>query len=417
MSEKITSSFVRRVELKGRKAWRGVLKYTDENGKSRQVSKTFGKDVRTKSQANAALALWKAEKEAEDAAPDGSLTVADYTRLYVDGLEKGVTVEASTIAGYRRIAKRIEMAQFSSVSMRDVTPGQIEKWRNSMLDEGLSPYTVGKYLRFLDMIFKRAVKRRDLLWNPCGAVDLPKVTKKAVTTLEMPEIARLHGILETMHPTPLVTAAYIGLYAGLREGEICGLRWCDVDLDTPSLTVNKAVGVGRGGAYVKNTKVDRPRTVQIVPQLHAAIIRRRNLMRASWKEIRLALGLPATDEAFNELYVIGDVRGGFKHPQLLSKEWRSFADNNHIIDNIGNRSTLHNLRHTFATVLIANGFEAVQVAKLLGHARPSMTLDIYAAAFEARGKMAMAAVAQTIGEAFERMHEPEVVTLLAASGK
>lgn len=409
MADYFEGAYLQRMTDRPNKPWRGVLVYT-ENGKRKQKTKVFGKA--TKPQATKMLELWRLQMEAEHAAPDASLSVAEYTRLYIDSLEKGGTVEASTIAGYRRAERKVAAA-FSDISVRDLStrPQVVTKWRDGMLDDGLSAVTVRKYLKFLGMIFKHAVAVRDVIWNPCDAVRSPKVTKKEVTTLEMGEIVRLITILDGMEPTPTPTAAYLALFAGLRAGEVCGLRWCDVDLESASLTVRQAVGVGKGGAYVKSTKTDRPRTVPISPELSEALTRRRDYMLDGWRSLRLSLGLPATDDAFSDLFVIGDELGGFMHPYILSREWGALAKSHGIRDNKGDRSTLHNLRHSFASVLIASGYDVVTVSQLLGHARPSMTLDTYSGAFEARKRLAAKAVAQTIGEAFAAVEGGTVVQI------
>lgn len=409
---------------------RAVLVYKDESGKRRQITRVLEGKHRKKA-AERLVESWQEEMEklhaqeeaarvAEEAElairaehPDAWLTVSEYARSYVQGLDG---VEASTIAGYMRICTKLGAA-FGDIAIRDLRRANVERWRDHMKNEGLSAYTIRKYLRFLNAICSHAVSEDDIDRNPCTNVRSPKVAKKIVTTLEMGEVARLCGILRNLEPTPVVTAASIALFAGLRAGEACGLRWCDVDFDAPAITVNHAIGVGKGGTYLKSTKTDKPRIVQMVPQLREALQRRRDVMRRDWKELRLSLGVPATDKDFGELFVIGDKTGKPAHPQLLSHQWATFADNYGIRDNTGSRSTFHNLRHTFASILIADGWEDVQVAQLMGHARPSMTKDVYAAAFEERGKEAIATLGKSIGETFASLREADVVKLDSAASE
>ena len=414
---RITSAFIRRVELKSGKRWRGVLKYTDEDDQSRQITKTFPSSVRTKTQANAALVAWRAEVEAEDAAPDASLSVGAYARAYVEGLRRGEAVEKSTLKGYETLVKHTE-TEFAGIKLRDLATKQVERWRNRMIDAGLSPVTVTKHLRFLNMIVSYAVNAHDLEWNPCKAVSAPTRSQVEPASLDPEAVRKLAKLLEESEPTPLITSAAIGLYAGMREGEACGLRWQDVDLENQIINVTNAIGIGAGGAYPKEPKNESSRrSIPIPPALVNMLERRRDAQHAEWAEMRMKLGKPTTDTDYAAVYVTGISDEANASPTVISREWKSFAENNGLRDTKGNRAVFHTLRHTYASILISNGYEAVTVSKLLGHSRPSMTTDVYAAAFEARKRAAAKSIGDAIGAAIAQPKPAEVLVLGKAANE
>ena len=414
--ERITSAFLRRVELKDRKAWRGIIKFTSGDGRSRQISKTFPATVRTKAHANAALVAWRADVEAEAAAPDASLTVPAYVEAFLDSLERSKAVEASTIKGYRSLARRIE-SEFSGVRLRDLKAKQIERWRDKMIDEGLSPVTVGKPMRFLSAVCARAVAVQDITHNPCKAVRPPRRSQVEPASLDAATVRRLAARLRESEPTPLITSAAIALYTGMREGEICALTWTDIDLEDQIIHVRRAVGVGKGGDYLKVPKNESSRRdIPIPSELVDMLERRRAVQLAEWAAMRFKAGVSASQEDYEKIYVTGEVDGGHAVPATISRGWKQFAADNGIYDTKGDRATFHTLRHSYASLLISQGYEAVTVAKLLGHAKPSMTIDIYAAAFEARKKAAAKSIGDAIGAALAAPEPAEVIQLKASNG-
>lgn len=147
------------------------------------------------------------------------------------------------------------------------------------------------------------------------------------------------------------------MFAGLRRGECCGLRWRDIDSDV--LHVRQSVGLGGGNgstAYVKATKTEHDRDIPLSPML------------AAYLE-----ALPRVGP-----YVIAGTRTPYLSPAMLTRNWSAFARATDVRGSEGRRATFHDLRHTFATSLV-RVTDPVTAARLLGHASPKMTLDVYAA--------------------------------------
>lgn len=440
---KYTQAFVREITAKtkaknGRtktvhKAWKGVLKYKVDNpdyveppeeGEDtrtaaqkrrqvwKQVAQTFDSDtVRTKTDALSALEVWRSQMEraATDSLPSSQSTVGDYVSSFIDDLEASGSVERRTVRDYRGIAKRISSG-FEGVSLRDLTPTMIQKWENGLTASGMASTTVIKYHRLLSEACKHAVNMDVLVKNPCQAVKTPKRKAPSPNSLTSEGYARLAATLNAMEPSPLVTAAAIALHTGMRQGEVCGLRWRCYDPKARTIQVEESIGVAHGGTYSKapKTKASR-RTVPVSPQLAAILERRRTAMAHELQEVGLAL----SNDEFGRLYVMGFIDGRFRDPLRVCKEWAALSDSFGLMGTQGRKVTFHDLRHSFATRAIAAGADVKAVAAVLGHTNAAITLNVYAdadpeskrrasdlvsKAIAAQGEVAPYAIAADAGE-------------------
>ena len=370
---KYTSTMLREVKGKGGKRWKAVLKYKDGD-KWRQVSKTFGADVRTTTQANKALQQWRDQMELESQRPDlpsASATVSEYVTAYIDTIEAAGTVRPSAISDYRTSCKRISEG-IGDIVLRDLTPAQIQAWEAGLLKGGKGVNTVLKYHRLLNSVCKHAISVRDLDWNPCAAVKKPKRVAPSPNSLDANQHARLNATLSVMGATPTVTAATIALYTGMREGEICGLKWKCYDKDAGTIRIEKAIAKAGGRKYETTPKTEAgKRDVPVHPALADMLRRRRERMMAE-------AGVTISDAEFGELYVCGSIDGRYYDPTILSRSWKSLAESFDLIGTQGRRVTFHDLRHSFATRAIANGADVKAVAAVLGHSDAHVTLNVYA---------------------------------------
>ena len=400
--------------------WRGYLRYSEPNpdyverpkdGSKdtrtaaqrrrtvwREVTTSFDPEtVRTKSDATDALAAWKARMNHEavsDALPSAQSTVGAYVSSYVDDLEASGSVEPRTASEYRITAKRIAEG-FPHTSLRDLTPTMIQKWENGLTRKGLAPATVLKYHRLLSEVCKHAVNVDELPKNPCAPVKTPKQAAHSPNSLTAEGYARLAATLDGMEPTPLVIAATIALHTGMRQGEVCGLRWRDYDPQAATIAINEAIGKASGTNYSKapKTKSSR-RIVPVSPQLAAALERRRVAMVEELQEAALTLSA----EEFGALFVIGYTDGRYHSPTLISRGWKSLSGAFGLTGTQGRAITFHDLRHSFATRAIAAGADVKAVAAVLGHANAAITLNVYADADPESKRRASNLIAQAIAE-------------------
>ena len=399
--------------------WRGYLKFKEDNpdymeppasgedtrtaGQKRrtvwrQISTTFDPEtVRTKGEAQDALLDWKRRMNAEAAGgelPSAQTEVGEYVNSFIDDLEASGNVERRTVNDYRITAKRIGEG-FRGVTLQELTPTMIQKWENGLTKQGRAPATVLKYHRLLSEVCKHAVNIRELEWNPCAPVKTPKRAEHSPNSLTAEDYARLAATLEAMEPTPVTIAATMALHTGMRQGEVCGLRWRNYDKDAATITIDESIGKASGTNYSKapKTKSSR-RIVPVSPQLKRALERRRDAMARELEEA----GLELTPAEFGSRYVVGYIDGRYHSPSLISRGWKALSNAFGLVGTQGRPITFHDLRHSFATRAIAAGADVKAVAAVLGHTNAAITLNVYADADPDSKRRASDLTARAIAE-------------------
>ena len=352
----------------------------------------FPASVSDEGAATVALAEWWAELKAEESAkalPSASMTVAECVKNHIDTLEATGNVERATASDYRTIARAIGQG-FKGIKMCDLTKAMIQNWENGLTESGLAPRTVTKYHRLLSKVCSEAVNNDELPKNPCKGVKLPKRVAPSPNSLTEDGFKSLSLTLSQMEPSHVVTGATIALYTGCRLGEVCGLRWRCYDKKRGVLTVEESIGKASGTTYSKAPKTKQSRrAIPVTGHLAKELERRRREMERELEE----QGITLTAAEFGELYVIGypewrtnketkKREAHYYSPELLSRGWRSLSQAFGLIGTQGRAITFHDLRHTFATRAIAAGIDVRTTSAILGHANPSITLDIYADADE-----------------------------------
>ncbi len=173
----------------------------------------------------------------------------------------------------------------------------------------------------------------------------------------------------------------LALATGARRGELCALRWKDVDLDTARIRIEKSLEQTNAGLRLKEpkTKAGR-RTISIPPAVVAEL-------RAHWRaqqEQRLALG---AGRAPDDAPVFARPDGEPIPPDTLTQEWARLVRILKLP-----KVTFHALRHTHASQLIANGLDVVTVSRRLGHGNPTVTLNVYSHLFGNTDERAVAII-------------------------
>jgi integrase len=179
------------------------------------------------------------------------------------------------------------------------------------------------------------------------------------------ECARV--LLERLRGKPLYLLASLGLGTGLRRNEMLGLRWGDTDLDAGRLTIEQSLEQTRThGIRVKGPKTKHGRRTISLP---AHLVTE---LRQHWREQqeqRLGMGL---GKAPDSAPVFATVDGRHLSPNAITKAWPV------AMAAIGMPAvTLHSLRHTHASMLIASGIDILTISRRLGHSSPTITLSVY----------------------------------------
>jgi integrase len=234
-------------------------------------------------------------------------------------------------------------------------------------DTPLKPGTIQTYHRTLSAVLSRAVRWGYIDTNPAARVDLPSVAGRQAAYLDEPDARRL---LELLHDEPIKwrTLVTFDLLSGLRRGELAGLRWQDVDFDGQTITVSQTSNYVPGrGVYVDTPKtVTSSRPLRLTRSAFTLLLEYK-----SWQDTqRAALGDDWRDQD-GRVFTTDD--GAPIFPDSISQWFSKFVKRTGLP-----KVTVHSLRHTYASLMIADGTPLVVVAHQLGHAQPSTTANIYA---------------------------------------
>jgi len=298
-----------------------------------------------------------------------------------------------TVARYEEIARLSIGPHLGSIPVAKLSPAHVSGWLATLRKEGsaakkaLSPKSVKHAFATLRAALRWAV-RHDLAWrNVADAVDMPTAPRSQARAIDEAEATRLFGVADATRWGPFFRLA---LGTGARRGELLALRWEDVsipEVGQATLTVRYAfVEVKGKDARIieKGTKTDRIRTIAL-GALAVEALRRQRTMQG---EDRLAAGgLIADGGLFDDSgHVFQGPKGGPIRPDLATA---AFSDVRTLAKV---KATLHDLRHTAASWMLAGGVDVTSVARILGHTTPSTTLGIYAHAMPGDGSRAVATI-------------------------
>lgn len=398
--------------------WRNLARWrpADGSGEWHQISHHTDvacypdkEDNRGKRQAEAEGREWlaslkadEARRAAQEAAEEQSRndgrnltsdsTVGQYFSYYLaERLPALKALEASTMAKYRRYAGYLSRDFDGFVlgcrALSGLTRADVTRWVKGLADN-FNYVAVKESLRLLQQALDEARLDGFIAANPAEGVTAPvKKQARRVTWLDAGNRARLLADLDktlaTSRPgsTQFCNAlgVKIALLTGLREGEVCGLRWQDVELGAaPAIHVRKAVAraekaEGGQGSYLKDPKSERSkRTIPYLAEdLAEDLARYKAFIVAEIQDKRIGRDV-------EELFVIGDAATGeFKQPVYLSRAFKRAARRMGLKTNEGKAPHFHDLRHTFATVAAHNRVPETELRDIMGHSNISTTHDYY----------------------------------------
>ncbi len=349
----------------------------DPHGRPLQAAKTVTGGRR---QAEAALRKFITEVE-NSRSPQRSINVAGLLERWLDHITP--TRRPSTIDRYRRKVDKAINPALGSVRLDRLTAEQLDRQYRAWLDAGLSSSTVHGYHAILSAALRQAVKWDWLDRSPAQQASPPAQARSQARSVSPEHLQRLVLAAEEDDPT-LATAVALAALTGGRRGELCALRWSDVDLVEGILTVSRSYTPVKGQHIEGPTKTHQARRLALDPVAIEILARRWNFQQWYAEQVEVALD--------GDPYILSREPTGTDpgHPDYLS---HAFARLN---KRLGLDYHLHELRHFTATTAIAAGADIRTVASRLGHADPSVTLRIYAHTIEARDREVAAILGETL---------------------
>ncbi len=310
-------------------------------------------------------------------------TVAQFLQ---DWLENSVkpSVRPLTHEQYRQHVKLYLAPLLGGHQLAKLAPQHVRAFIKRKLEDGLSPRTVQLSLVILRRALGQAVKDGLVARNVAKLVDAPRWKRPEVKPWEPAEAARF---LEVIKGESLEAAYLVALSLGLRRGEVLGLRWSDVKLEAKTITIAQALArVGGKLEFIEPKSRQSNRTVPIHDGLAAVL---RNHRRRQLEE-RLAAGSRWQDSGLVFTTGIGTPL----EPRALNGDFERIIAAASL-----RRIRFHDLRHSCASFLLAQGVHPRVVMELLGHSQISLTMETYSHVLPDAMREAVARVGALLGTA------------------
>ncbi|NYE35381.1 integrase [Nocardioides cavernae] len=266
-------------------------------------------------------------------------------QLWTDGTRQAMALAAKSTT-------------FAELDLRLIRPGHVEAWVKSMTvptrtrKRPLAPGTIKTRFVNVRTVFRAAVRDGMIAVDPTTQVRLPRLRRRAAA-MEIPTPEVVRSILEAADPR---FRAFVALcaFAGLRLGEAAALQLGDVDFLRRQVHVRRQVQRGEGDVDIRLPKYNSERTVHVPDALLQVLSE------------HVALGLPYD-------WLFAEVEDVPPHQNTIGYRWRT------TLARAGVEGVrLHDLRHFYASGLIASGCDVVAVQRALGHAKSTTTLTTYA---------------------------------------
>lgn len=343
-----------------------------ETGKPCQLSKTFYGNARAADEALRDLV----DRYGAGSRSDGlGATLGQLLDKWLDECRR-LDRSPTTLRNYRHCIERTIRPRLGSVKLTRLTPKNLDDLYGEMKAAGSSPKTIRNAHAILSSALHQGVRWGWVRDNVAERARPPSVGQRLIHAPSVEDVQAIVEAGQERDPRlgPLLMLAAL---TGMRRGELCALRWSDMNLDAGAIEVTRAVIIDEGGISEKATKTNRGRVIALDPVAVEVLLQHRSNTEG-WAR---AVGADLSSSA----YVFSPEIDG-------SRPFRPDHVTGFFIrvrDGLGLRHVrLHDLRHFTATQLIGAGVDVRTVAGRLGHADPSITLRTYSHTIQERDRAA-----------------------------
>ena len=360
-----------------------VLSYTDPDGIRQESSKSTGLALRgnkkraemkmQEAKEQLRMQLEEHEKQAQTILEESLPSNILFTDFMLDWLEIARrNLEETTYASYEMTIKRRIIPYFETkqLKLKDLTPKQIQDYYQYAFEvEKVSANTVIHRHANIRKALQYAVKTDLIDRNPADRIERPKKTAYKATIYDEAELEELfHAVKERL----IELAVILGSFYGLRRSEIVGLKWDAINFEKKTFTIQNIVtevtidGKRRIIEKERTKTKSSHRTLPIVAPFEALLYR----LKENQQENRRACGRSYCKDYLDYIYV--NELGVRVQPNYITQNFALTLKNNHL-----KKIRFHDLRHSCASLLYANGVNLKEIQEWLGHSDIATTSNIY----------------------------------------
>ncbi len=277
---------------------------------------------------------------------------------------KKTSLRTSTWTHYEGVIRRHVIPAVGAIKIRDLTPQHIERLYNRLHKNGVGIPTIDKIHTALHSALAHATKTGLISRNPISPTIRPKAPPQEMKFLDDNQV---HTLLISLMGHRWEALFHLAVVSGMRQMEILGLKWSDLDWD------NKIIQVDRQLSRKQNSG-----DVQFAPLKTKFSIRQVDLGDRSIQMLSKHLAQQqvarenAGDKWVENDLIFTNTTGSPIHYRNLLRDFKIILKRAGLPE-----IRFHDLRHTAASLMLNNGVAPLVASRRLGHARPSITLDIY----------------------------------------
>lgn len=301
-------------------------------------------------------------------------TLADGLREFVAAMEGGTVrpkgrkrYKPNTIRSYERVSRvYIEGSAVGGMKVAEIRRRDLQDFADELLGSGLAAGTVSNVLNPVQAFYRRALDRDELTYNPAERIDLPSWgTKRPKRIASAGEAVQLLAALR-LEDRPIWATAF---YAGLRRGELQALRVCDIDFEANVVAVER--GWDQEEGVIEPKSLAGRRTVPLLAILRGYLEGSLETTGRSGEDLLFGR---TTEEAFYASTIDHRAKRAWKvaNERVAAERGAEGAGATSL-----RPITLHECRHTFASLLIDAGANPKAIQQFMGHSKIQTTFDVY----------------------------------------
>lgn len=348
-----------------------VLNYTDYQGKRKSKWIATGLTIKGNKKRAEAI-LMDARRNFQEEAPlrmEAKTLFADFLEQWLEVIRDSIAVP--TYASYSNLANGVIIPYFrkhgttlEELAAKDIQQFYLEQRKR------VSGCTVIHYHAIIHKALKYAVKLDLIATNPADRVERPKKERYVASFYDADEV---NALFQAARGTNLEIPILLGAFYGLRRSEVIGLKWDAIDFERNTITVQHTVtscnvdGKNMLVAADRTKTKSSMRTLPLVPFMKERLLQQKKVQA----ENRKLCGRSYVKDYLG--YVCVNEIGAILKPNYISTSFPKLLENNGL-----RRIRFHDLRHSCASLMLANGVPMKQIQEWLGHSDFSTTANIYA---------------------------------------
>lgn len=283
----------------------------------------------------------------------------DYFKEWLNN--RKYNLNSQTYKGYESYARNHILPILGHIPLVNLTPIAIENFITILRDKGLSNESVKRIYSVVNASLNDAVRKELLAKNVASLIEKPKGSRKEIQVWDVEQVQRF---LQVADGDRLYIAFHLALMTGMRQGEILGLRWTDIDFNTKTIYVRQTL-THDGKEFQEKTKtLLSTRPVAIDDETINALLRQKEVIARDKER--------AKDSYVNHNLVVCTSKGTPVNPRNVLRSLERLIAKANVP-----KITFHDLRHTHATLLLKQNVHPKIVSERLGHSTVKMTLDLY----------------------------------------